>query len=82
VNDGHGFAAQGEFPGALAQQSGLEDVLGIGVGSGDDIGDTVLGGGAEHGEGVLEGGGAVVQPPDEMSVYVDHAFSRIPTVRR
>jgi len=72
MNDRFSFAVSGEFLHAAVQQTGLEPVLRVGVGSGDDIGNSVFRGGAEHDETVLDRGGAVVEPPHDMAVDVDH----------
>ena len=50
----------------------VEGVAAVGVGRGDDVGDAVLGGHADHRERGFEIGGAVVQAGQEVVVDVYH----------
>ena len=57
---------------ALGDEGGLEGKFEVGVRSGDDIRGAGLGGETEHGEGVVQGGGAIVQAPEDVAVDIYH----------
>ena len=58
-----------DFPG---DQLGLEGELVVGVGRGDDIGGAGFGRQAQHGDGLLDGVGAIVETPEDMAMDIDH----------
>src|ERR1035441_1709702 len=57
---------------ALGDEGGAVGEFEVGVRSGDDVRGAGLGGETEHGEGVVQGGGAIVQAPEDVGMDVYH----------
>ena len=69
AGDGSGGILQfGDFP---ADQVRVEGELRIGVRRGDDVGGAGTGGQVQHGDGIFEGPGAVVEAGQDMAVDID-----------
>jgi hypothetical protein len=66
-----GTGGEAEFLGAPLDGIEIEGKTQVGVGGGHDVGGAALGGEAKHGEGLLEGGGAVVKAGKDVTMNID-----------
>jgi len=71
VDAGHRAGGFLQFRDFAFDQRGIEGELGIGMRGGDYIGGAGLGRQAQHGNGVFEGLGAIVETRQNMAVNID-----------
>lgn len=66
-----GAGGEAQFGSALLDNVEIEGKPQVGVRGGDDVGGAGLGGEANHGEGFLEGSGAVVKAGQDVAMNID-----------
>jgi len=72
VHAGKSTMSTGEFVVPVIQDLKIKRISRVGVRSRDDIGGSAIRCHAQHVEGLLDGPGAIVNAPEDMSVNVDH----------
>ena len=66
----------GEFLDSPLRQIVIEDIAGIGVRRGDDVGGAAIAGGLQHGNAFFDAGWAIIDSPEDVTMDIDHLVWR------